>query len=145
MYSVIISIKPYRQSKAGRPYGSDEQTPVQEPEQEQDFSYFWPEPEWIRIQVFSSSRIIFGSLFSSCAIQIYAGAVNASCSIPKQDFFGSFAVKLRSRRGSESNNFGAGLDPDLKILRSAHHCPTAPALSIYPLVVSRKFIPHMAE
>ena len=44
-----------------------------------------------------------------------------SNAIPKQDFFGSFAVRLRSRSGSGSKSFGAGLDPDLKILRSAHH------------------------
>ena len=31
---------------------SDEQTPVQEPDPEQDFGNFWPEQEWIRILVF---------------------------------------------------------------------------------------------
>ena len=49
------------------------------------------------------------------------GSVNTSNSISKQDFFGSFAVRLRSGFGSK--NFGAGADPDLKILGSAHHWP----------------------
>ena len=77
--------------------GSDEQTPVQEPEQEQDFGDFWPEQEWIRILFFSSSRIIFGSLFRTFTILISAGTVNTSKSISKQDFFGFFAVRYRSR------------------------------------------------
>ena len=46
---------------------SDEQTPVQEPEQEQDFGDFWPEPEWIRILIFSSSRII-SDLYSGLSL-----------------------------------------------------------------------------
>ena len=98
-------------------YSSDEQTPVQEPKQ--DFGDFWP--EWIQILVFSSSRIIFGSLFRTFTILISVGAVNTSNSILKQDFFGSFAVRLRGRSGSGSKNFGAGSDPDLKNLGSAHH------------------------
>ena len=98
---------------------SDEQTPVQE--QELDFGYFWPGPEWIGILVFSSSRIIFGYSFRSFAILIYAGAVNVSYSIPKQVFFGSFAVRLRSGSGSGSNPAPKILDPDLKILKSADH------------------------
>ena len=100
---------------------SDEQTPVQEPEQEKDFRDFWPDPEWTRILVFSSSRIVFGSLFRTSTILIRAGAGNTSISIPKQDFFGSFVVRLRSRSGVGSKNFEAGLDPDLKILGSAYH------------------------
>ena len=86
---------------------SDEQTPVQE--QEQDFGDFWP--EWTRILVFSSSRIIFGSLVSTFTILICVGAGNTSISIPKQDFFGSFTERLRSRSGSK--NFGAGADPKI--------------------------------
>ena len=85
--------------------------------------------------VFGRSRSGSGSWFSRAAglfldlysgflkyIMTRAGAVNTSNSIPKQDFFGSFTARFRSRSGSGSKSFGAGSDSDLKILGSAHHC-----------------------
>ena len=97
--------------------------------QEQDFVDFWPEPELIRILVFSCSRIIFGSLFKTFTLLVCMGPANTSNSNSKQDFFGSFALRLRSRSGSGSKNFGAGSDQDLKILGFAHHYSFRPFVS----------------
>ena len=82
-------------------HGSEEQTPVQG----QDFGDFWPEPEWIRILVFSSSRIIFKSLFRTFAILLLCGSQDESKEVLEFHYIDMCGSRERLKLNPETGFF----------------------------------------
>ena len=62
---------------------------------------FWSERDWIRILVFSGSRIIFGFFVLLSYQELYVRQATLQDTNTQQDIFGYFNLRFRSRMDSD--------------------------------------------